>query len=213
VRPAILHVPDPATLVSFTVAAFVVVLVPGITVSAVVSTALARGLAGGLLLEIGAQLARLSMVIVVAVALQAVTGLVAAAFDVIKYAGAAYLVYLGVRYLVSENALHIDQKRTSASPWRQVASGFLVLWGNPKALLFFGAFLPQFVDPRYPAWPQAVLLGLIEMGAALASDGLYIALALTARQALAGRASVWVNRLAGVLLIGAAVWLALQREA
>jgi threonine/homoserine/homoserine lactone efflux protein len=188
-------------------------MVPGITVSTVVSTALARGLAGGALLELGATLARFSMVLIVAVALEAVSGLVSSVFDIIKYAGAAYLVWLGFGYLTSRASLTIGAASAPVSPWRQVLSGFLVLWGNPKALLFFGAFLPQFVDPLYPAWPQVILLGLIEMGAAILSDGAYIAVAVTARGALSGGGTIWVNRAAGAILIGAAVWLALQQRA
>ncbi|MEO6012415.1 MAG: LysE family translocator [Devosia sp.] len=185
-------------------------LVPGITVSTVVSTALARGVRGGLLLELGATLARLTMVLIVAVALEAVTGLVSAIFDVIKYAGAAYLIWLGIGYLTSRSSITITTGQAELTPWRQVLSGFIVLWGNPKALLFFGAFLPQFVDPAYPAWPQVIVLGLIEMGAAIIVDCGYIAIAVTARSALSSAGTVWVNRVAGVILIGAAIWLAMQ---
>lgn len=201
------------TLLAFTVAAFVVVLVPGITVSAVVGTALARGFAAGLWMELGAQLARLSMVILVAVALAAITGVVSAAFDVIKYAGVGYLLWIGWGYLTRRHSLAIDRGRVEPGPLRQVLSGFLVLWGNPKALIFFGAFLPQFVDPGHPAWPQVLLLGLIEMGAALITDTGYIALAAFARGALTDSRIELVNRIAGVILIGAAVWLALQHQA
>lgn len=183
---------------------------PGVTVSAVVSTALARGVVGGFWLEVGATLARLSMVLIVAVALEAVTGFVSAIFDIIKYVGAAYLVWLGFGYLTSRSSITIGSGTSEVTPWRQVLSGFVVLWGNPKALLFFGAFLPQFVNPDYPAWSQVILLGLIEMGAAIITDAGYIAVAVTARQALSGAGSVWIGRVAGVILIGAAIWLALQ---
>jgi threonine/homoserine/homoserine lactone efflux protein len=94
-----------------------------------------------------------------------------------------------------------------------VVQGFFVVWTNPKALIFFGAFLPQFVDPRYPAWPQVIVLGLIEMFAALLTDGAYILVASYARQAITARRIELVNRVAGVILIGAAVWLALQHQA
>jgi threonine/homoserine/homoserine lactone efflux protein len=190
----------------------VVVIVPGITVSSVVSTALARGVAGGLWLELGATIARFTMVVIVAVALEAVTGIVSALFDIIKYAGAAYLVWLGIGYLTSRSSITISTGATAVTPWHQVLQGFLVLWGNPKALLFFGAFLPQFVNPAYPAWPQVVVLGLIEMGAAIITDGGYIAIAVTARQLLSSAGTVWLNRVAGIILIGAAVWLALQHH-
>lgn len=124
---AIFYVPDLPTLISFTIAAFVVVLVPGVTVSAVVSTALARGVVGGFWLEIGATLARLSMVLIVAVALEAVTGFVSAIFDIIKYVGAAYLVWLGFGYLTSRSSITIGSGTSEVTPWRQVLSGFVVL--------------------------------------------------------------------------------------
>ena len=186
-------------------------LVPGITVSAVVSTALARGVVGGLWLELGATIARFTMVLVVAVALEAVTGLVNAVFDVIKYAGAAYLIWLGVGYLTQRNTLSVTTDGTATTPLRQIVSGFLILWGNPKALLFFGAFLPLFVNRSYPIAPQVIVLGLIEMGAAIITDGGYILVASTARRALTGAGVQWINRVAGVILIAAAVWLALQQ--
>ena len=186
--------------------------VPGITVSTVVSTALARGLVPAYWFELGAGLARLTMVLVVAVALEAVTGVVSALFDPIKYLGAAYLLYVGWGYLTSRSGLKVSDGRAVRSPSRQVLGGFLTLWGNPKALLFFGAFIPQFVDPHFPASPQVILLGLIEIGVAFLADSAYIALAVGARSLLTGRGLVWVNRVAGVILIGAAIWLATQHR-
>jgi threonine/homoserine/homoserine lactone efflux protein len=194
--------------VPYSIAAFVVVMVPGITVSTVVSTALARGLAPALWFELGAACARFTMVLVVAVALQAVTGIVAALFDIIKLIGAAYLLYLGIGYLTSGNGIKLRDESGRLPPWRQIGAGFLTLWGNPKALLFFGAFIPQFVDPHYPAWPQVLVLGLIEIGAAAVADGGYIAISVRARSLLTGPALVWVNWVAGVILVGAAIWLA-----
>ena len=185
----------------------------GVTVSALVSTSLARGMAAGFWMEAGVQVGRLTMVLVVALALEAVTGLVASAFDIIKYAGAAYLIWLGWGYTTSRHSISTDRPVAARSPLQQAAAGFFVLWSNPKALIFFGAFLPQFVDPRYPAWPQVIVLGLIEMFAALVTDGGYILLAAFARNALTGRSVELVNRVAGVILIGAAVWLALQHQA
>jgi threonine/homoserine/homoserine lactone efflux protein len=182
--------------------------VPGITVSTVVSTALARGLVPAYWFELGAALGRFSMVLVVAVALEAVTGVVFALFDIIKYIGAAYLLYLGIGYLTSRGGIRLTAQQEQRSALRQVATGFLTLWGNPKALLFFGAFIPQFVDPHDAAWPQVLVLGLIEIGAAFVTDSGYIALSVGARSLMTGGALVWVNRVAGIILIGAAIWLA-----
>lgn len=208
-RP-IIHMPDLPILASFIVAAFVVVIVPGITVSSLVSTALARGLAAGFFMEAGVQIGRFLMILVVALALESVTRFVTSAFDIIKYAGAAYLVWLGIGYFRSHGGIATDRPTTARSPLQQVIAGIAVLWSNPKALIFFGAFLPQFVDPRFPAWPQVIVLGLIEMGAGLIVDGAYIGLAATARQTLGGHRLLLLNRIAGTVLIGAAIWLALQ---
>ncbi|MDC9824371.1 LysE family translocator [Devosia sp. ZB163] len=204
--------PDLPILVSFIVAAFVVVIVPGVTVSALVSTSLARGMAAGFWMEAGVQVGRLTMVLIVALALEAVTSVVSAAFDIIKYAGAAYLVWLGWGYITSRHGLSTDRPVSARTPLQQMVAGFLVLWSNPKALIFFGAFLPQFVNPAYPAWPQVIGLGLIEMGAGLITDGVYIYLAAKARTALGDDRINLVNRIAGVILIGAAVWLAVQHH-
>lgn len=205
--------PELATLLSFTVAAFVVVIVPGVTVSSIVSTALARGAVAAFLMEAGAQLGRFSMVVIVAMALEAVTGLMTTAFDIVKYAGAAYLAWLGIGYILKPQGVSVRAAGTATAPWRQVLSGFIVLWSNPKALIFFGAFLPQFVDPRFAAWPQVIVLGLIEMGAGLITDGGYILLAAGARSRLEGQGMIMLSRVAGVILIGAALWLALQHAA
>lgn len=204
--------PDLPILLSFIVAAFVVVIVPGVTISALVSTALARGMSAGFWMEAGVQVGRFTMVLVVALALEAVTGLVASAFDIIKYVGAAYLVWLGWGYIASRHSIATDRPVSARSPLQQMASGFLVLWSNPKALIFFGAFLPQFVNPAHPAWPQVIVLGLIEMAAGLIVDGAYIYLAARARGALGDGNMTLVNRTAGVILIGAAVWLAIQHH-
>jgi threonine/homoserine/homoserine lactone efflux protein len=205
--------PTFATFIPFVIACFVVCAVPGLSVSAMISTTLARGLAAGFAQEMGAQAGRFSVVVAVAVALTAITALVSAAFDLVKYAGAAYLVWIGWRYLTQRHTLAIAAGTAAPSRWRQVLQGFIVIWTNPKALIFLGAFLPQFVDPRYPAWPQVIVLGLIEMFAALITDSGYILLAAFARQAITAERVILVNRIAGTILIAAAVWLALQHQA
>ena len=200
--------PTFSVLLAFLVTSLVITAVPGISVSALLSTALGRGLIAGLWQELGAQLGRCSIILIVAVALQAINGFVSAAFDYIKYAGAAYLVWLAWGYLTSRHSLSIKEGGRPLSPWRQTLAGYLVVWSNPKALIFFGAFMPQFVDQKYTAWPQVLLLGVIYMLAALATDGAYMALASFARSAITGERVAIVNRIAGVVLLGAAVWLA-----
>ena len=203
--------PTLSVLLPYVLASFAISAVPGISVSALISAALGRGLLAGLWQEAGAQWGRFSMVLIVAVALQAISGVVSALFDIIKYAGAAYLVWLAWGYLSKRHTLSMAAGAPPLSPGRQILSGFLVVWSNPKALIFFGAFLPQFVDPHQPAWPQVIVLGLTYMLAALTTDSMYIALVSFARQAITGGRIDVVNRVAGVVLLGAAVWLATLR--
>ncbi len=197
-----------AVLLPYLAASLAISAVPGISVSALISAALGRGLKAGLWQEAGAQLARFSMVLIVAIALEAINGIVSAIFDVVKYAGAAYLAWLAWGYLTKRHSLAVEGDAPPLSPFRQALSGFLVVWSNPKAMLFFGAFLPQFVDPNRLAWPQVLELGLIYMVAAAATDGVYIALVAFARNAITGGRIEIVNRVAGIVLLGAAVWLA-----
>jgi threonine/homoserine/homoserine lactone efflux protein len=200
-------------LLSFVLAAFVVSIVPGSTVSAVVGTGLARGLRAGIATEVGAQIGRLLMVVLVALALEFVRAAMLWAFDWIKFAGAAYIAWLGLKFILSRPAeIGRGREGTARSFGRQVLSGILVTWSNPKSLLFFGAFLPQFVDPAHPAAPQIVLLGLIEMAIAAVTDTGYLLLFVKAREGMPRAAQLWIDRIAGTILIAAAIWLALQHH-
>jgi threonine/homoserine/homoserine lactone efflux protein len=134
--------PSLAVLLPYLLASLAISAVPGISVSALVSAALARGLQAGLWQEAGAQLARFSMVLIVAIALQAINGIVSAVFDIVKYVGAAYLVWLAWGYLTKRHSLSVEGGAPPLSPVRQTVSGFLVVWSNPKALIFFRADWP-----------------------------------------------------------------------
>ena len=134
------------------------------------------------------------------------------AFDAIKYLGAAYLVWLGIRFIITRPADLSVRSGAARSFRRQVLAGVLVTWSNPKSFLFFGAFLPQFVDPAQPAAPQILILGLTEMAIAAVTDTGYLLLAVGARNGLPLAARAWIDRTAGVILIAAAVWLALQHQ-
>jgi homoserine/homoserine lactone efflux protein len=92
-----------------------------------------------------------------------------------------------------------------------VLQGFLVLLGNPKALLWFGAFIPQFIDPAGDYVRQVILLGLTAMACAALSDGGYAVLAGGARSMMSKSRVRLVSRIGGVCLMGGGVWLALAR--
>ena len=201
-----------ATVATFAVTVLVLVIVPGPTVSTIVAQSLARGTKAGFAVLLGTQLANYTMVLVVALGMQAVVAFMGWAFDWIKLIGAGYLIFIGISMLRSGIHSLGDGKVKQRSFWQLVLQGYVVLWSNPKALVFFGAFLPQFIDPSQPTFWQTVLLGIVFNIIAGISDGSYAVLAGSARNAFtAGRIKV-LSRVAGTILIGGGVWLALQQR-
>lgn len=202
-----------AALAAFSTACFVLAIVPGPTVSAIVAQSLARGTGAGLAVLLGTQLANLSMIVVVAFGMQAIVAFMGWAFDWVKLVGAAYLIWIGISMWRSNGDKLGGGKVKPKSFWQLVLQGYLVLWANPKALVFFGAFLPQFIDPEQSTFWQTVVLGLIFNVIAGTSDAGYAVLAGTARTAFTKERIRTLSRVAGTILIGGGIWLALAKRA
>ena len=195
---------------AYVVACFVITIIPGPTVTLIVANSLAHGTRAGLLNVAGTQLGLGLMMMVLVVGLSAVIATMGYWFDWLRFAGAAYLVWLGWKLLRSQNGF----AQSGSAPVPRggfFLQGFLVLMGNPKALLWFGAFIPQFVDPNGDYVGQVVLLGLTAMATAAISDGGYAVLAGRARQLLSRQRVLLVARISGLCLIGGGAWLALAR--
>lgn len=203
---------DMATLIPFLSACFALAIVPGPTVTVIIANAMARGTWAGLAIIAGTQLGLISMILVVALGMEALVSFMGFAFDWIKLIGAAYLVWLGFKMLRSSGQLGTAEADGNRSFRALVLEGFLVIWSNPKALIFYGAFLPQFVHRDQAAFPQIVLLGVLFMLIAGATDSMYAIIAGQARGLLTTARVKLVNRLSGLLLMGGAVWLALQKR-
>ena len=189
----------------------VIALVPGPTVTVIVANSLAHGSRAGLLNVAGTQLGLALMMAILVVGLSSVIAAMGWLFDWLRWAGAAYLVYLGWKLLRSPDALH-PEKSAGVPRGGFVLQGLLVLMANPKALLWFGAFIPQFVDPGGNYVGQIVLLGLTAMAVALVSDGAYAVVTGRAGAFLSKRRIRLVSRVSGGFLIGGGVWLALTRR-
>lgn len=199
-------------LVTFLIATLAVLATPGVTVSAVTGTTLSHGTRAGFAMEAGAMLARLSMILVLALGLEAVSQVMLAAFDWVKLFGAAYLIWIGIKTIRHPPQLEAGVG-SAPTNGKQLISGFVILWSNPKALIFFGAFLPQFIDPTVAIMPQVLLLGAIWVVLALLTDGFYILLAARARHLFRGKFAKRLGMVSGTILIGAGIWLALQQKA
>lgn len=166
--------PAPASLWLFAVAALVLLLVPGPAVLYIVTRSAAQGRRAGLASVLGVEVGSLVHSMAAAFGLSALLLTSALAFQVVKYAGAAYLIYLGVRALLSREEQNTEAAPAAASHLHLFARGFLVNLLNPKTALFFYAFLPQFVDPlRGAVQGQIFLLGLLFVVMATCTDSLY----------------------------------------
>jgi threonine/homoserine/homoserine lactone efflux protein len=168
-------VPDGSTLLLFAGASLALLAVPGPAVIYVVTRSLDQGRAAGMVSMLGVETGTFAYALAAAAGL---TGLIAASeigFTVVKYVGAAYLVYLGVRKLLEREE---PQERLLGTRSRLYLRGLLVQLLNPKIAIFFLAFLPQFVDSsRGPVAAQILVLGALFTLLAVLSDGAYVLLA------------------------------------
>jgi homoserine/homoserine lactone efflux protein len=194
----------------YLVACFLIAIVPGPTVTLIVANSLTHGTRSGLLNVAGTQLALALMIGILVVGLASIIETLGWWFDWVRLVGAAYLVWLGWRLLRSSGSLD-RPGRVPAPRGGFFLQGFLVMLSNPKVLLFFGAFIPQFVDPRGDHVSQVTLLGASAMAVAMLSDGAYAVLTGRAGALLARRHVRRLSRASGICLIGGGLWLALAR--
>ncbi len=164
--------PPPALFAAFCLASLVLAVTPGPAVFYVVTRALAQGRRAGLASVAGVALGNLGNALGAAVGLAALFAVSSLAFSVVKYAGAAYLVYLGWKALRTDAGGQIARFEPAA--WRHVfRDGFLVALLNPKTAIFFAAFLPQFMSTSASAIGQSVTLGATFVLIAALTDTVY----------------------------------------
>lgn len=150
--------PPGPLLAAFCIASIVLAVTPGPAVVYIVTRTLAQGRRAGLASVAGVALGNLGNALGAAIGLAALFAVSSLAFSIVKYAGAAYLVYLGIKALRSSEPAEV--KALQPTDWRLVfRDGFLVALLNPKTAIFFAAFLPQFMSPSGSAMGQSVMLG------------------------------------------------------
>lgn len=201
--------PDPGTLMLFVAATFGLLLSPGPNMALVVSQGLAHGPRGGIAAASGIAVADLVLTVLVAVGVAALFAAWPPSFDVLRYTGAVYLAWLAIQSLRRRHragATGVREQDTASIVRLSVATSLL----NPKALLFFLVFLPQFVEARNGhVAMQCMALGLVLTGIAFVFHaGLGIASA-RARDWTSGRAAgvAWVDRLQAAVFLGIAIRL------
>jgi threonine/homoserine/homoserine lactone efflux protein len=188
--------PSPSTLAAFSVTALLFVLFPGPAMLFLVARGVAGGPRAGALSAFGVETANAVYVVATALGLTAVLAASSTAFAVVRFAGAAYLVYLGVRTLRERaDAQAPVLAAGSVTAWTSWRQGFLVGIGNPKAALFFLAFFPQFIHPEAgAAWTQVLVLGAVIIAIGTVLDVSYGIFGGLVRSRLARRSPRGVRR-------------------
>jgi threonine/homoserine/homoserine lactone efflux protein len=175
------------SLIPFIIASAILLIIPGPAVIYIVTRSVDQGRFAGIISVLGIHVGTLIQITAAAFGLSTLLVTSALAFSIVKYLGAAYLLYLGIRKLSGKDSAQ-EIERTELKRLRSIFyEGILVNALNPKTALFFFAFLPQFVTPNQgPATFQILLLGLIFIGMGLVSDGCYAL--------MAGTLGHWLNQ-------------------
>ena len=196
----------------FVAATAFLIMLPGPNVTIIIANSAAHGMRAGLLSVAGTEAGAAILLIGLMLGLAPVMELASAWFDWLRLAGAAYLIWLGLNRLRRAGRVADDTAMPVSADRHFFWQGLTVMLSNPKVLLFFAAFLPQFIDPKGHVALQLGFLALSFLVIATVIDGLYAMVAGHAGRWLTGRWRRPIDRFSGLMLIGGGVWLALARR-
>ncbi len=196
---------------AYLAACVIFAVLPGPSVTLIVANSLRHGTRAGLLNIAGSQLGLALMVGIVLAGLASLIEAMGWWFVWARLAGAAYLIWLGIKLLRSSGALLAPQNAPKPKTGFFL-QGLLVVMSNPKALLLFGALFPQFIDPSGSYVEQVLLMGATTMATTLVFDSAYAVLSGKAGALLSARRGRLLSQAGGLCLIGGGAWLALSRS-
>jgi homoserine/homoserine lactone efflux protein len=196
--------------IAYTLACIVIILVPGPTVTLIIASSMRHGTRAGLLNVAGTQAGIAVMIAIVGIGLNSMIEAMGHWFEWVRLLGAAYLIYIGWQMIRSSGKM-ADGAVPVAPRGGFLLQGFLVAVSNPKTLLFFGAFIPQFIDHTLDYTPQIVIMGITALVFAALSDSTYAIVAARAGRALSARRVKLLSRISGGFLIGGGLWLAFSK--
>lgn len=195
---------------AYVVACVVIIMVPGPTVTLIIASSMRHGVRAGLANVAGTQAGIALMIVIAGIGLTTVIEAMGHWFELLRLLGAAYLIWMGWQMLRSSGRL--DPGQAPARPRGGFfLQGFLVAVSNPKTLVFFGAFFPQFIDPAGDYALQISVMGVTALVFAVASDSAYAVVAARAGRLLSARRVKLLSRISGGFLIGGGLWLAFSR--
>jgi len=194
------------TWAAFAAASAVLLIIPGPTILLVVSYALGQGWRTALPMSVGVALGDFTAMTLSMLGIGALLAASATVFTLLKWIGAAYLIYLGIKLFRAGGALQAEPRKTAASSLRMMAHAWLVTALNPKSITFFVAFLPQFIDRHADFWTQMAIFEATFLTLAFLNAFGYALVAARARELVRNpRAIGFFNKAGGTLLVGAGI--------
>ena len=195
-------------IIYYCLACFVVVIVPGPTVTLIIANTLSFGTRAGIFNVVGTQLGLILMIGLLAIGFQVVVQQLEWFLIVIRFLGAIYLIWLGYKIFSSPSLMQkISDKKYFNNKF--VLQGFLVIWSNPKAFLFLGAFIPQFLDINQLTEFQIIYLGLLFMLIGAIFDSAYAVVFGKFKNLMSSSHLKFLNKIGGSLLALLGLWLAI----
>lgn len=200
---------------AFLLTSLVILIAPGPDMAFIISRSVGEGRNAGIATALGMQVGVLVHICLAAFGLSAILMTSVWAFQIIKYIGAAYLIYLGIQSLKREKSINIISEKNTISVRKAFIQGAITDIFNPKVALFFLTFLPQFINPQISnPIDQFFIFGIIFSVMGLAVDIVTSVLASSLRQVLSKNKGIlrWQQKISGFTLIGLGTWLALEKR-
>ena len=195
-------------IIYFILASFLVVIVPGPTVSLIIANSLKFGIRAGILNVVGTQLGLIFLIILLALGFKAISPFLEDVIKIVRIIGAFYLMILGYLSFTTKN---FSENSHSIKKFDKkfILQGLIVILSNPKAFLFLGAFIPQFIDITQKIENQIIFFGILFMIVGAIFDGMYAIVFGKFREIIINKYINILNKLGGSLLFFVGFWLLL----
>ena len=193
-------------IVYFIIASFLVVIVPGPTVSLIIANSLKFGMRAGILNVVGTQFGLIILILLLALGFKVISPFLEDVIKVVRIVGAIYLMTLGYLSFTSKS-LSDNAQQIKKFDKKFILQGLIVILSNPKAFLFLGAFIPQFIDINQPMENQIIFLGILFMIVGAIFDGMYAVIFGKFREIIINKYINLLNKLGGSILFFVGLWL------
>ena len=193
-------------IIYFIIASFLVVVVPGPTVSLIIANSLKSGMRAGILNVAGTQLGLIILILLLALGFKAISPFLEDVIKIVRIIGAIYLMILGYLSFTSKSLSDNSQKIKKFDK-KFILQGLIVILSNPKAFLFLGAFIPQFININQPIGSQIIYFGILFMIIGAIFDGMYAIVFGKFREIIINKYINILNKLGGSLLFFLGIWL------